>query len=119
MTSLDEMNPGSNQPRRLVTARDVTIAIPCYNEEAAIHEVFNELEIEFPDAEILVVDDEAVIRELMSEILSDEGYEVDSAPNGIVALEILNGNDDITLWQLLNVKLLNGRGSLACVVFGY
>jgi len=36
---------------------------------------------------ILVVDDEEVIRELLSEILMDEGYEVDTAKEGNEAME--------------------------------
>jgi response regulator RpfG family c-di-GMP phosphodiesterase len=38
---------------------------------------------------ILVVDDEVVIRELMTDILSDEGYSVESAPDARTALEML------------------------------
>lgn len=43
---------------------------------------------------ILVVDDEVVIRELLADILSDEGFEVASAPNGRVALGMLRSNGD-------------------------
>ncbi|MCH8203902.1 MAG: response regulator [Candidatus Hydrogenedentes bacterium] len=38
---------------------------------------------------ILVVDDEAVIRDLITEILTDEGYEVEAADDGVHALERL------------------------------
>ena len=44
---------------------------------------------------ILVVDDEVVIRELLVDILSDEGFEVQSAPNGRVALEKLRADGDL------------------------
>lgn len=46
---------------------------------------------------ILVVDDEAVIRELMSDILIDEGYKVESACNGLEALELLRGEGEFVL----------------------
>ena len=40
-------------------------------------------------AEILIVDDEFDIRELVSGILEDEGYEVTTAPNSDQALDII------------------------------
>jgi CheY-like chemotaxis protein len=40
---------------------------------------------------VLVVDDDAAIRETIYEVLSDEGYEVECAANGRVALEKLDG----------------------------
>ncbi|GMW01998.1 MAG: hypothetical protein AMXMBFR84_31340 [Candidatus Hydrogenedentota bacterium] len=46
---------------------------------------------------ILVVDDESVIRELLSDILVDEGYPVETTNNGPEALEILRENDDFVL----------------------
>ncbi len=46
---------------------------------------------------ILVVDDEAVIRELLSDIMSDEGYTVETAPSAFDALDILNEQDDFVL----------------------
>ncbi|HIJ64495.1 MAG TPA: response regulator [Candidatus Hydrogenedentes bacterium] len=46
---------------------------------------------------ILVVDDEAVIRELLSDILEGEGYSVMTAANGLAALDTLDGNDDFVL----------------------
>ena len=46
---------------------------------------------------ILVVDDEAVIRELMTDILTDEGYAVESAPNAFEALDILRENSEFVL----------------------
>ncbi len=45
---------------------------------------------EFSDApRILVVDDEPVIREVLHDLLTSEGYEVDTAENGAVALQRL------------------------------
>jgi len=46
---------------------------------------------------ILVVDDEAVIRELMGDILTEEGYPVEAAPNGRAALDLLKQFDDFVL----------------------
>ncbi len=46
---------------------------------------------------ILVVDDEAVIRDLMTEILTDEGFEVVSAPDGPEALNSLRDRRDFQL----------------------
>jgi len=46
---------------------------------------------------ILVVDDEIVIRELMADILTDEGYRVVMAPDGPRALEEIRGNTDIVV----------------------
>ena len=38
---------------------------------------------------VLIVDDERAIRNSLSEILSDEGYEVDKAENGLMALNLV------------------------------
>jgi len=42
---------------------------------------------------ILVVDDEEMIRDLCSHVLSSEGYHVTTAPSGVAALEELKRND--------------------------
>ena len=41
---------------------------------------------------ILVVDDEALIRDGLESILGDEGYEVDTAPDGRAALALIMAN---------------------------
>ena len=46
---------------------------------------------------ILVVDDEAVIRELLSDILEDDGYPVETTHNGPSALDLLRKRDDFVL----------------------
>lgn len=46
---------------------------------------------------ILVVDDESVIRELITDILSDEGYCVKTADSGSAALDILLKPNDVVL----------------------
>lgn len=62
--------------------------------------------------QILIVDDEPDIRELISEILSDEGYQVKTAGNGQEALDSLAENTpdlvllDIWMPQLDGISLL-------------
>jgi response regulator RpfG family c-di-GMP phosphodiesterase len=46
---------------------------------------------------ILVVDDEVVIRELLSDILLDEGFKVETAPHGHAALQCLKDRNDIVV----------------------
>lgn len=46
---------------------------------------------------ILVVDDEAVIRELMTDILTDEGYSVESVSSPIRALDVLRDHSEYVL----------------------
>lgn len=46
---------------------------------------------------ILVVDDEAVIRELLSDILVDEGYDVAEAESGVHAVDRLRSDPDFDL----------------------
>ena len=43
-----------------------------------------------PDAHVLIVDDEDGIRELLQEVLEGHGYRCDTAPDGVVALELLS-----------------------------
>lgn len=46
---------------------------------------------------ILVVDDESVIRELLTDILEDDGYPVEAMPNAPSALNLLKDRDDFVL----------------------
>jgi len=51
-----------------------------------------------PKPQVLVVDDEAGIRESLASILSDEGYRVETAPSGETALErIISATFDVIL----------------------
>ncbi|HWY79249.1 MAG TPA: response regulator [Candidatus Sulfotelmatobacter sp.] len=55
---------------------------------------------------VMVVDDDQYIRELYVEILKDEGYEVESAENGEVALNKLkNGGYNLILLDIMMPKL--------------
>lgn len=59
---------------------------------------------------ILVVDDEIVIRELMTDILTDEGFEVESAPHGKAALAMLTERprDFVVLFTDIMMPEMNG-----------
>jgi len=53
-------------------------------------------------ARILVVDDEAQIRVLLRQLLIREGYEVDEAPNGNIALKKFRENPfDLVIMDLI------------------
>jgi CheY-like chemotaxis protein len=58
---------------------------------------------------VLVVDDDDAIRELVAEILRDEGYEVTQARNGAVALEHLGSGAHFELIVLdMRMPLMDG-----------
>jgi len=42
---------------------------------------------------ILIVDDEELLRDMLVEVLTAEGYKVDSAENGVEASELVMSND--------------------------
>jgi len=59
-----------------------------------------------PKKKILVVEDDANIRDLYTDLLTDEGYEVDSAVNGEEGYnKIINKIYDLTLLDLLLPKM--------------
>ena len=58
---------------------------------------------------ILVVDDEIVIRELLLDILTDEGFSVTLASNGAAALDLLNRSDDfVALFTDIMMPVMDG-----------
>lgn len=60
-------------------------------------------------SKILVVDDEAVIRELMTEILIDEGYDVEAVPSAAAALRLLaEANEFILLFTDIMMPEMDG-----------
>ncbi len=62
---------------------------------------------------ILVVDDDLYIRDLYEEVLKDEGYEVETASNGEIALNNLKkGGYDLVLLDIMMPKI-DGLGILA------
>jgi CheY-like chemotaxis protein len=61
-----------------------------------------------PKARILVVDDEPVVQEFLTEVLSEEGHEVETIDNGNDALERLMSEDYDVI--LLDIKLPGMNG---------
>lgn len=55
--------------------------------------------------EILVVDDDFSIREMLNQILEDEGYKVSTAENGLVALNYLRNCLDLPCLIVLDLKM--------------
>jgi CheY-like chemotaxis protein len=60
--------------------------------------------------QVLVVDDETIIAQLIADMLGGDGYEVDTAPNGIVALERIAGKDYDLILSDLRMPELDGLG---------
>jgi CheY-like chemotaxis protein len=58
---------------------------------------------------ILVVDDDPIIREMMVDILSLEGYEVCTARNGLEALEILRAADNYLVFLDIMMQGIDGK----------
>jgi CheY-like chemotaxis protein len=67
-----------------------------------------------PDHAVLVVDDDLDIREALSEILADHGFQVSCAANGREALTLLRGTSDPPSVILLDLMMpiLDGYGFL-------
>ena len=77
------------------------------------------------DTEILVVEDEQDMREILTTILSEEGYRVECAANGLEALSFLEKTRvplilcDITMPQMSGLELirkLRAKGDLSSIV---
>ena len=58
---------------------------------------------------ILVVDDDPVIRDMMVDILELEGYSIRLARNGLEALDILRGTEPYLVFLDLMMPVLNGK----------
>jgi CheY-like chemotaxis protein len=65
-----------------------------------------------PDSQphLLVVDDDPLVTELIVETLTREGYRVDSAPNGVAALEKIQHQRYDLILSDLHMPQLNGVG---------
>lgn len=65
-----------------------------------------------PDARarILFVDDDPLITQLITDMLSLDGYEVESAPNGVAALEKVRGRRYDLILTDLHMPELDGAG---------
>jgi len=60
--------------------------------------------------QVLVVDDEAIIAQLIADVLAAEGYDVDTAPNGLAALESLEKRTYDLILSDLRMPELDGLG---------
>jgi two-component system NtrC family sensor kinase len=60
--------------------------------------------------QILVVDDEWIIAQLIADVLSSEGYEVDTAPDGLAALEHIGRRAYDLVLSDLRMPELDGLG---------
>ncbi|MDO8476208.1 MAG: response regulator [Candidatus Rokubacteria bacterium] len=65
-----------------------------------------------PDSQphILVVDDDPLVTQLIVDTLTREGYRVDSAPNGVAALEKIQHQHYDLILSDLHMPQLNGVG---------
>ena len=58
---------------------------------------------------ILVVDDDPIIRDMMVDILSFEGYHIDTARHGLEAMEILRGEESYLVFLDIMMPVLDGK----------
>jgi CheY-like chemotaxis protein len=58
---------------------------------------------------ILVVDDDPIIRDMMVDILSLEGYPIDTARHGLEAMEILRGEESYLVFLDVMMPVLGGK----------
>jgi signal transduction histidine kinase/ActR/RegA family two-component response regulator len=80
------------------TGTRVKIFLPCFSEKAKLKpEPETSRTVKAKGAKVLVVDDEEGVRQLGHDILSEHGYEVITANNGLQALERIKDNPDIRL----------------------
>jgi CheY-like chemotaxis protein len=59
---------------------------------------------------VLVVDDESIIAQLIADVLGGEGYDVDTAPDGVAALERLGQRAYDVVLSDLRMPELDGLG---------
>ena len=62
------------------------------------------------DARILLVDDNPIVSQVIIDILSLDGYGVDTAPNGIAALEKIEGRRYDLILTDLHMPEMDGAG---------
>ena len=60
------------------------------------------------ERKVLVVDDDADIRLLLSMYLTDKGYSVDMAPNGLFGLKLAEGIDYIAIITDYHMPVMDG-----------
>lgn len=59
---------------------------------------------------VLVVDDETIIAQLIADVLASDGYDVDTAPNGLAALERIATRGYDLILSDLRMPELDGLG---------
>ncbi len=64
-------------------------------------------------ADVLIADDQAGIRHVLSEVFSGEGYLVETASNGIEALKKVAANTPLLILLDMKMPFLNGLETLA------
>ncbi|HQT91851.1 MAG TPA: response regulator [Candidatus Kryptobacter bacterium] len=80
------------------TGTKVQIFLPCFSEKAKLKREPETLRtVKAKGAKVLVVDDEEGVRQLGYDILSEHGYKVITANDGLQALELMKENPDIRL----------------------
>jgi len=57
---------------------------------------------------ILVIDDTPVIRDFLLEVLTDEGFDVDIANNGLIGCEMALANDYLMVFCDIHMPIMNG-----------
>ena len=62
---------------------------------------------------ILIVDDEAINRELLLRVLQKEGYGVDEASNGAIALEMLQNKEYALICMDLDMPVMDGYEAIS------
>jgi two-component system response regulator GlrR len=63
-----------------------------------------------PGPKILVVDDEPIIAQLITDVLSGDGYDVDTASDGLIALEYIGRHPYDLILSDLRMPGLDGLG---------
>ena len=58
--------------------------------------------------EVVVVDDEPAVRNLVAEVLTSEGYRVQTAPDGAAALDLLKHSSPSVIVLDLQMPVMNG-----------
>ncbi len=58
---------------------------------------------------VLVVDDDPVIRDMMSDILGFEGYTISAARNGLEALQLLRSEEDYLVFLDIMMPGMSGK----------
>lgn len=100
----------------LVTDDDVKILQP--------NELFDQLEAaeiestatwEFPDCKLLVIDDAAENRELLTLVLSDLGIKTDTAENGAVGVEMTQNYDYNVILSDIQMPVMDGYQAVAAM----